>query len=137
MKPGRVCKFTFRVVSIFVVLLLNSQFAVGKDWEEGAGYLQLIDKLDRPQDGYCLDIIGSGQHLRFDLPLIAHNCKPGLYADEAIILDKNGYIRFPAFDKCVTVVGLNKRSLPGASLMPRQCGEEIPFFMQKIFRNFK
>jgi hypothetical protein len=89
--------------------------------------LRLVDNLDRPQDGYCLDIVGSEQYIRFDLPLIAHNCKPGLYADEAVVFEKNGYIRFPAYDKCATVAGLNTRALPGAALVARECGENTPF----------
>ena len=51
------------------------------------GHLRLVDKLDRPQDGYCLDIMGSGDHIRPDLPMTVHNCKPGLYADEAVRLE--------------------------------------------------
>ena len=32
------------------------------------GHLRLVDNLDRPEDGYCLDILGSGQYIRFDMP---------------------------------------------------------------------
>lgn len=41
--------------------------------ERPAGHLRLVDKLDRPQDGYCLDIMGSGDHIRPDLPMTVHN----------------------------------------------------------------
>lgn len=78
------------------------------------GHLRLMDNLDRPQDGYCLDILGSGQYIRFDMPMSAHNCKPGLYMDEAVVLEKNGRIRFPAYDACATVAGINKSALAGA-----------------------
>jgi hypothetical protein len=91
------------------------------------GHLKLLDPLDRPQDGYCLDVVGSGQYIRFDLPATAHNCKPGLYADEAVILEPNGYIRFPAYNKCLTAAGINGRALPGAALVPRDCNEQSPF----------
>lgn len=91
------------------------------------GHLKLVDALDRPQDGYCLDIVGSGRYIRFDLPLTAHNCKPGLYADEAVVLQGDGRIHFPAYDKCVTAAGLNGRALPGAGLVARDCGERTPF----------
>lgn len=104
---------------------------------KGAGQLRLVNDLDRPQDGYCLDVVGSGQHIRFDLPLIAHNCKPGLYADEAVILEPNGYIRFPAYDKCVTVAGLNSRALSGAALVARDCGENSPFLNAEKLQKFQ
>jgi hypothetical protein len=124
---------------IIVLLLFNvtlDSHAQQPSWAKSAGHLRLINNLDRPEDGYCLDIVGSGQHLRFDLPLIAHNCKPGLYADEAVKIEQNGYIRFPAFDKCVTVAGLNSRALPGAALLPRECGENKPFLDAEDLQKF-
>lgn len=101
------------------------------------GHLQLIDPLDRPEDGYCLDIVGSGPYIRFDMPMTAHNCKPGLYEDEAVILETNGYIRFPAYNKCVTAAGLNGRALPGAALIPRDCGERTPFLEAERLQIFR
>jgi hypothetical protein len=139
MKLNRLFSNIMRFILVLVMshVLITSVFAgeVSPRYE-GAGHLRLINNLDRPQDGYCLDIIGSGQHIRFDLPLIAHNCKPGLYADEAVKIEQNGYIRFPAYDKCVTVVGLNRRALPGSALMPRVCGEKIPFLDAENFQKF-
>lgn len=99
------------------------------------GHLKLIAPLDRP-DGYCLDIVGSGAYIRFDLPMTAHNCKPGLYADEAVVLEQNGYIRFPAYNKCATAAGLNGRALPGAALVPRDCGERSPFMEAEALQIF-
>lgn len=136
----QMCSVKFMRIILIVATLFNlascSSIAQESKALKGAGHLRLVDNLDRPQDGYCLDIIGSGQHLRFDLPLIAHNCKPGLYADEAVIMEVNGYIRFPAFNKCATVIGLNARALPGAALMPRECGERIPFLDAENFQKF-
>lgn len=95
-------------------------------WQDGAGYLELADRLDRPQDGYCLDLPGSGDWVDFSMPLNAHNCKrPGLFADEAVTFASPGPIRFPAYEGCVTAVGLNGRSLPGAPVMLRPCAEDI------------
>ncbi|MCQ4347022.1 RICIN domain-containing protein [Pseudomonas stutzeri] len=101
------------------------------------GHLKLIDPLDRPADGYCLDIVGSGQYIRFDMPLTAHNCKPGLYHDEAVVLEANGYIRFPAYNRCLTAAGLNGRALPGAALIPRGCGERSPFLEAERLQIFR
>lgn len=100
------------------------------------GHLRLMDNLDRPQDGYCLDILGSGQYIRFDMPMSAHNCKPGLYMDEAVVLEKNGRIRFPAYDACATVAGINKSALAGAAIMPRACGERSPFLEAEHLQHF-
>ena len=95
-------------------------------WQEGAGYLELADRLDRPEDGYCLDVAGSGDWVDFSMPLNAHNCKrPGFYADGAVTFASPGPIRFPAYEGCVTAVGLNGRSLPGAAVMLRPCADEI------------
>ena len=100
------------------------------------GHLRLVNDLDRPQDGYCLDILGSGRHIRFDMPLSAHNCKPGLYADEAVVFESNGRIRFPAYNVCATAAGINRRALPGAALMPRGCGERSPFLEAETLQRF-
>lgn len=100
------------------------------------GHLRLVDDLDRPQDGYCLDILGSGRYVRFDMPLTAHNCKPGLYEDEAVVLESNGRIHFPAYGVCATVAGINQRALAGAAVMPRACGERSPFLEAERLQRF-
>jgi hypothetical protein len=101
-------------------------------------YLQLIDKLDRPQDGYCIDVVGNGAHLRFNMPLTAHNCKgPGVYDDEVLELRKDGTLYFPAYKGCVTVMGVNKVALPGVALMIKECGKDLPFLNAKRFQKFK
>lgn len=122
------------VLSMGAALLLN-QGAVANERQQ-PGHLRLVDDLDRPQDGYCLDILGSGQYLRFDMPLTAHNCKPGLYHDEAVIFESNGRIRFPAYNACATVAGVNQSALAGAAVMPRLCGERSPFLEADYLQRF-
>ncbi|MDO5685875.1 MAG: hypothetical protein Q4G42_00520 [Neisseria sp.] len=100
------------------------------------GHLRLKNDLDRPQDGYCLDIMGSGQYVRFDLPMTAHNCKPGLYADEAVTIMPNGELFFPAYNVCTTVAGLNGRALDGAAVLARPCGEDTPFMRAEALQKF-
>jgi len=95
-----------------------------------------MDNLDRPNDGYCLDIMGSGRYVRFDMPMTAHNCKPGLYHDEAVVIEPEGRIRFPAYNACATVAGLNKKALAGAAIMPRGCGERSPFLEADNLQKF-
>jgi len=96
-------------------------------WRDGAGYLSLIDKLDRPEDGYCLDVAGSGNWVDLNVPLSMHNCKgPYFYADEAVIFNyKNGTIKFPAYNMCVTALGRDQRSLPKTPLILRACADDI------------
>ncbi len=136
MQPNQLLTKTVLMIASLFILISCTSIAQERPGTEGAGHLRLGDNLDRPKDGYCLDIIGSGKHLRFDLPLIAHNCKPGLYADEAVKMEPNGFILFPAFDKCATVVGLNSRALPGAALVPRGCGERTPFLDTEGLQKF-
>ncbi|WP_051940707.1 hypothetical protein [Stenoxybacter acetivorans] len=100
------------------------------------GHLRLKNNLDRPQDGYCLDIVGSGNHIRFDMPLTAHNCKPGLYEDEAVSIHEKQYIYFPYHQKCATAAGLNGRALSGAAVIPQDCLKDSDFFIAKPLQTF-
>ena len=101
-------------------------------------YLQLKDRLDRPSDGYCIDVAGSGNYIRFDVPLTAHNCKgPQPYADEVIEYRNDKSIYFPAYNGCVTVMGINDKALSGNALMLKGCGIEEPFLNAKNFQKFE
>jgi hypothetical protein len=124
------------VLLVGLIFVIPSTIVAQTNWREGAGHLKLKNSLDRPEDGYCLDVVGSGQYLRFDLPLNAHNCKPGLYADEAVKMESDGTIRFPAYNRCATVSGLNGRALPGAAVVPAGCGENTPFLDTKGLQSF-
>ena len=100
-------------------------------------HLRLIDRLDRPQDGYCIDIPGTPGNLRTDIPLFTHNCKVGLPPDAAVVFTPEGYIRFPAPDKCVTIAGVNRGALPGAAAMLADCGTSSVFFNAANFQRFE
>ena len=101
-------------------------------------YLQLKDKLDRPYDGYCLDVVGSGNYIQMDMPLTAHNCKgPQVYADEVVQYRSDKSLYFPKYNACVTVMGLNDKALAGNALMLKDCGVEQPFLNAKRFQTFK
>ena len=91
-------------------------------------HLRLLDRLDRPEDGYCVDILGTPGNLRVDVPLFAHNCKTSLTDDSAVVLSSDGYIKFPATELCITVAGVNSVALPGTSILLRKCDESISFF---------
>ncbi len=123
---------------------LAAVFALSMPWARPAlssevsepSHLRLIDRLDRPDDGYCVDVLGTPGNLRADLPLFAHNCKPGLTSDSAVTFDKEGRIRFAALDLCVTVAGVNSRALPGASVLVRGCDEAKVFFETAALQRF-
>lgn len=121
--------------SIYCLPLLMSA-SVNANWQEQGQHLKLIDLLDRT-DGYCIDVAGSGNHVRFDLPLLTHNCKEGLYADEAVIHNDDGTISFPAYNGCVTVMGVNDHALPYNALMIKQCNVDSPFLNATKFQKFK
>jgi len=111
-----------RIIFLVLICISSGAMAQADDWRAGAGPLMLADRLDRPDDGYCLDVPGSGDWVNFTVPLTAHNCKEGRFADESVVFDVSpGPIRFPAYDGCVTAVGIMGASLPGAAVMLRQC----------------
>ncbi len=99
-------------------------------------HLRLLDRLDRPEDGYCVDILGTPGNLRVGVPLFAHNCKPSLTIDSAVVFTSDGRIKFPAVDRCLTVAGVNSAALPGASILLRKCNETIPFFETMALQRF-
>ncbi len=99
-------------------------------------HLRLVDRLDRPSDGYCVDVLGVPGSMRPDLPLFVHNCKQGLTSDSAVTFGADGQIRFPALDLCITVAGVNSRALPGAALLLRGCGEASAFFETAQLQRF-
>jgi hypothetical protein len=72
------------------------------------------------------------------MPLTAHNCKgPQIYADEVVQYRSNQSLYFPAYDGCVTVMGLNDKALAGNALMLKACGVEQPFLNAKHFQRFE
>ena len=103
---------------------------------ETPSHLRLKDRLDRPQDGYCIDIPGTPRNLRLDVPLFVHNCKPRLTIDSAVVMTSDGRLKFPGVDRCLTVAGINSGALPGASILLRKCRESTPFFETSRLQRF-
>jgi len=99
-------------------------------------YLRLVDRLDRPSDGYCLDVLGAGGQFRTDMPLMAHNCKADAAPDGLVDLRADGTLYMPAFDACVTAMGVNRSVLPGAVLILKPCGARVPFLNADGFQRF-
>lgn len=118
------------------MLLTGAGYAAMAAEPVGPAHLRLVDRLDRPVDGYCFDIPGTVRSMRVDVPLFAHNCKPSLTGDSAIVFEADGRLRFPAVDRCVTVAGINSGALPGASILLRGCGESTAFFETSALQRF-
>ncbi len=91
-------------------------------------HVRLADRLDRPTDGYCLDIPGTGSRLLLDVPLFAHNCKSGPTPDSVVTYTASGQLVFPAAQVCVTAFGVNSTVLTGTSILLRPCDFSTAFF---------
>lgn len=113
---------------IAIACAVAASTPIARGQTDGVGHLRLIDRLDRPTDGYCLDVLGVGRNLRPDLPIFAHNCKSGLTPDSAVTLTEKGEIVFTALNLCVTAFGVNGRALPGAPIILRPCAGRAAFF---------
>jgi hypothetical protein len=122
-----------------VLILLSASAAVTiqaeEDWRKDGQHLRLINLLDR-EDGYCIDVLGVGNRVMLDMPLITHNCKYRDYADEAVVHRKDGTLYFPAYGGCVTVMGLNNHALPYNNLMLKQCNIDQGFLKATKFQKF-
>jgi len=126
--------------NLLTVLVIMVSIAMGGSVSSASPssevHLRLLDRLDRPEDGYCVDILGTPGNMRIDVPLFAHNCKLSLTSDSAVVFTSGGFIRFPAVDRCLTVAGVNSAALPGASILLRECNESVPFFETWALQRF-
>lgn len=111
------------VVSLVAMVILSVE-AIAADLV----HVRLKDRLDRPDDGYCLDILGTGSNLQLDMPLFVHNCKSGPTADSTVTYTDSGQLVFPDAQVCVTAFGVNNTVLPGTSVLLRPCDYRAPFF---------
>ncbi len=118
---------------LFLLGLVWMVPVLSSDWV----HVRLKDRLDRPVDGYCLDILGNQNNLRVDLPLFAHNCKSGPTADSVVVFTSSGLLVFPAAEVCVTAFGVNRTVLPGTSVLLRPCNEQTPFFNADALQKFE
>lgn len=118
-----------RTIRKFGFIILTTLFSIkstafaAENWSQ----MRLADDLDFPSEGYCIDVIGVGRTARIDLPLVLHNCLPTLDSVDRIALEQKGRIYMPAFDACVTALGIRK-PLPGVPLLLRKCGGNENFF---------
>ena len=118
--------------------LLAAMFACAATMIADEYNMRLVDKLDRPKDSYCLDILGNGKrsHIRTDMPLMAHNCKHGIFPDELVEFRNDGSIYFKEYDMCVTVAGVNEYVTEGTGLMLRKCADMTPFVNGEYMQEF-
>lgn len=125
----------FRLALTWLLILVTTA-AFDAAVADDATHLRLRASLDRPHDGYCVDVHGTPGYLRTDLPLFAHNCKPALTSDSAVKFEPDGSIRFIALELCITVAGVNSKALPGAAILLRRCGESSAFMETAALQQF-
>lgn len=133
MKRNTNLKFVFLCAALALILKMSLGIATQPT---NASHLRLIDRLDRPQDGYCADIHGVMGNFRTDLPLFVHNCKQGLTSDSAVQFNSLGQIIFVDLNVCITVAGVNSKALPGSAVLLRECDEATPFFEAEKLQRF-
>ena len=124
------------LTALLIIVSMGTAGSVSSASPSSQVHLRLLDRLDRPEDGYCVDILGTPGNLRIDVPLFAHNCKPSLTSDSSVVFTSDGFIKFPAVDRCLTVAGVNSVALPGASILLRKCNQTIPFFETLALQRF-
>ena len=127
-------KYPLSIAALGAGLMMMT--ALPSSAHDSPSYMRLIDPLDRPDDGYCLDVLGSGGSFRPDMPLISHNCKPGRAPDGMVALRQDGSLFLPAFNACVTVMGVNRKALAGGALMLKPCGAQEAFLRAAHFQSF-
>lgn len=117
---------TRHAIGFFLLAMALSWWHPAKVFAQAKPYVMLKDRLDRPEDGYCIDIAGSGPWIDVSVPLSAHNCKgPGVAPDQALRHDaRSGQLRFPALDVCVTALGRAGRTLPQMPLLAQPCATD-------------
>jgi len=121
---------------VYLRVLLLLAIISASSYASEPTHLRLIDRLDRTSDGYCFDVHGTPGNLRTDLPLFAHNCKPRLTVDSAVVYDQQERVKFIELGLCATIAGVNSRALPGAAVLLRKCGGSTAFFEVDALQKF-
>ncbi|KXF83349.1 RICIN domain-containing protein [Enterovibrio coralii] len=99
------------------VALLGMLFSAPTFADE-AFVIKLVDPLDE-EEFYCLDITGHKTSLKLDDPLQAHTCKKA--SDDQLFVLEQSTLKMPAYDRCLTAAGSSNTSLPGSTLLVREC----------------
>ena len=102
---------------------------------QGKPQMRLLNDLDFPDEGYCIDVVGVGRTARTDLPLVLHNCLPLSGAADRIAEENDERIYMPAYDACVTAFGV-LNPLPGVPVILRKCGRNERFLEADRLQKF-
>lgn len=121
-------------LSLMAWALVGGSLASAAD--EQTHHMKLLEHLGA-ETGYCLELLGRPGQEDLLQPLIAHGCKVVLAPDDSILLTENGEIYFPAFDQCVTAMGLGDSVLEFNSLMVKECGVVEPYLNAPAFQRFE
>ncbi|MEH6579332.1 MAG: ricin-type beta-trefoil lectin domain protein [Amphritea sp.] len=98
----------------------------GEPNDRAGQFIRLIDTLDDPNRGLCIDVQGHLQGVNLKMPLNVHTCKDGFWNyDERFSPDtfaKTNLLFMPAFNACLTAVKVEE----GADLKAVQCDSASP-----------
>lgn len=119
----------FLAGTIFAMFVVTEAGASGKQ-------MRLLDELDYPGEGYCIDVLGVEQTARTDLPLVLHNCLPSRNSADRQVVEQDGRIYLPAYDACLTAFGV-RNVLPGVPVILRRCGRDESFLPVDKFQQFE
>ncbi len=120
-----------RALAIGAILAIFSCAAASASGSQ----MRLLDDLDYPGEGYCIDVPGVGQTARTDLPLVLHNCLPARNSADRLAEERDGRIYMPTYDACVTAFGV-MNVLPGVPVVLRKCGAIESFLPADRFQRF-
>ena len=129
-------KFWTTTMTAMALMLSMTPVVSQEPASEQTYHMKMDDPAGLVESGYCLEILGRPGDEMLDMPLIAHSCKLVLAPDDAIVHNGKGEIVFPAFDLCVTAMGLNV-ALEYNSLMLKECGLVEPYLNAPPFQAFE
>ena len=106
------------VFTVFLVLFGQQSMAQNASGQQ----IMLVDALDEPEF-YCFDLTGFGDHLALEDPIQAHSCKlPERGPDQMFSFDGD-QIQVVGYDRCLQASGTGDTTLPGASILARECSD--------------
>jgi len=105
------------ISAIFIGLVISNSYA-----QSDGDYVRLVAELDEPEF-YCFDLAGWGQSLRLEDPLQTHTCKARNAADQMLQFE-DGHLKVAEYDRCIEVAGSPPTTLPGSSILARECKED-------------
>jgi hypothetical protein len=107
---------------VSTAILLISSLLHAQDEKSSGDFIRLVDGLDEPEEFYCFDLAGWGDHLQLDDPLQTHTCKGRGGQDQMFHFDGKR-LKVSLYDRCVQVAGSSGITLAGSAVLARPCSD--------------